>query len=278
MPAPGDNPDTFGAPLAGRSVVVTRTREQSRQLAEPLQALGAEVIACPVIAIVDPPDLDPVDDAIRDLETYDWVVLTSTNAVERFIARLVLCDRSAEALSAVKVAVVGEATARRLERFGVTPDLVPDDYRAEGLVERFEAMGAGEGWRVLVPRALTAREILPETLRRRGAHVDVVPVYVTVPAEPDPGVIARLREGSIDAVTFTSPSTVRNFLAILAREGLDPAGVLAGVALASIGPVTTDALNEVGLSATVEADPSTMPVLVEALAAHLSASGGNGKP
>lgn len=248
---------------------MTRTREQSRALAAPLEALGAEVIACPVIAIVDPPDTGPVDDAISRLGEYDWVVLTSTNAVERFLARIETLGHAPAELAATRVAAVGDATARALTARGVEVAFAPPkEFRAEALVDEFVARGAGEGWRVLVPRALEAREILPETLRGRGAVVDVAPVYRTVAAEPDPAVIERLRAG-VDAVTFTSPSTVRNFLSLLGAAGLGAAELLDGVVLASIGPVTTNALVESGLRADVEADPSTVPALVDALAARL---------
>ncbi len=258
-----------GAPLAGRSVVVTRTREQSRALAEPLEALGAEVIACPVIAIVDPPDTGPIDGAIERLGEYDWVVLTSTNAVERFLARMETLGRATSELAATQVAAVGEATARALRARGVEVALAPPkEFRAEALVDEFAARGVGEGARVLVPRAVEAREVLPEALRERGAVVDIAPVYMTVPAEPDPAVIERLRAG-VDAVTFTSPSTVRNFLTLVRSAGLDPETLLAESVLASIGPVTTDALVAAGLRADVEADPSTIPALVDALAKRL---------
>jgi uroporphyrinogen III methyltransferase/synthase len=250
-------------------VVVTRTREQSNALAAPLEALGAQVIACPVIAIVEPPDAEPVTAAIDALGSYDWIVLTSTNAVDRFFDRVAAAEGGAEALDRVKLAAVGSATAARMRKRGLVPDLVPEEFRAEGLAEAFCAMGAGPGWRVLLPRALEGRDVIPDELREVGAQVDVVAVYRTVPAEPDPAVVARLRDGHVDAVTFTSPSTVRNFLDLLRRAGLDPATTLGGVALASIGPVTTDALLDAGLEATVEAAPSTVEALVEALVGYL---------
>ncbi|MDZ4168071.1 MAG: uroporphyrinogen-III synthase [Coriobacteriia bacterium] len=257
-------------PLAGRSVVVTRTREQSRSLAAPLEALGAEVIVCPVIAIVDPPDTGPADEAIAHLGEYDWVVLTSVNAVERLLALMGACGCSLDALAATQVAAVGDATAQALEDAGVTVGLLPpEEFSAEGLIDEFVARGVGPGWRILVPRALKAREVLPQTLRGLGAVVDVVPVYQTVAAEPDPKVVERLRQG-VDAVTFTSPSTVRNFLAVLEAAGLVVDATLGHTVLASIGPVTSEALVEAGLVADVEADPSTVPALVDALAARLA--------
>lgn len=255
------------APLAGRFVVVTRSAEQSRALAAPLEAAGATVLASPAIAIVDPPDTAAVREAIGQLTGYTWIVFTSANAVERFDdlgggEGLRACPHPA-------IAVVGTATAAALRARGMEPDLIPGDYRAEGLVAAFTELGVGSGWRVLIPRALEAREILPDTLCELGAVVDVVPVYRTVAAEPDPQVVERLSAGEVDAVTFTSPSTVRNFLEGLRTAGLDPAVALDGVVLASIGPVTTDALAEAGLVASVEAEPSTVEALVDALTARL---------
>ncbi len=247
----------------GRSVVVTRARHQAKALTEPLEALGAEVVGVPVIAIVEPPDLGPARDAIEVLTDYDWVVLTSTNAVDRFFA--LLAESGVVGLpDGVNVAVVGSATAERLAVHGLAPDVVPTDFRAEGLVDEFTAMGAGEGWRVLVPRALEAREILPDTLRELGVHVDVVPVYRTVAAAPPADVIERLARG-VDAVIFTSPSTFRHFRAALESAGVDAIVFLRGTAIASIGPVTSDVVRGAGLEVAVEPAESTVPALVAAL-------------
>ena len=259
-----------GTPLAGRSVVVTRMREQVSSLAEPLEALGAEVLAMPVLAVVDPPDTSAVDTAIIDLLSYDWVVLTSTNAVDRFFARLVFVDRTAEALSRVKIAAVGRATAKRLREKGVEPNLVPDDARAEGLVAAFSELGVGEGYRMLVPRALKARELLPDALRAMGAEVDVVPVYQTVPVDPDPAVLERLREGTVDCVTFTSGAIARAFVSAVREAGLDPQTVMSGVAVASIGPVTTHELAALGFEDHIEAPKATMASLAQAIAEHFT--------
>lgn len=270
MTAPDDKDLTVpGAPLRGRSVVVTRTREQSADLTEPLQALGAEVVACPVIEVIDPPDFSVIDEAVTRLREYDWVVFTSTNAVRRFFARLEALGVSPDGLREPLLAAVGESTAKVLAKNGFTADFVPPmSFRAEALAEEFVSRGVGPGWHVLIPRALEAREVLPETLRALGAIVDVAPVYRTVPARPCDDVVDRLRGGGFDAVTFTSPSTVRNFLLLLRNVGLDPDDVMARMAAASIGPVTTKALEDAGYSATVEAQPSTVPELVEAIRRH----------
>ncbi len=266
-------------PLAGRSVIVTRTREQAAALARPLEALGAEVIALPVIEIVDPADWAPVDIAIAHLTDYDWVVFTSTNGVERLVARvrehgLEPAERFASA--GVRIAAVGTATAERLASAGVRADAVPAsrDFRAEGLIEAFRVLGAGdEGhrWRVLLPRALEAREILPDTLRELGCEVDVVPVYRTITASPDPALVARLAQGGVDAVTFTSGSTVRNFLALLKTQHLEPRQVMEHLTVASIGPVTTQALEERGYEPDVEAAQPTMAAMAAAVGEYFRA-------
>jgi len=259
-----------GGQLTGCRVLVTRAPHQAAGLAGPLEALGAEVVIAPVIDTIEPRDWAPADAAIAELASYGWVVFTSTNAVERFLGRMREIGFPLSALDLIRVAAVGPSTAERLSEFGVQVHLVPSDYRAEGLVDEFARAGAGPGWRVLIPRAERAREILPESLRATGAHVDVVPVYRTVPAVPDPDVVALLRAGDIDVVTFTSPSTVRHFLAWLEAAGLDPSAVMTRVAAASIGAVTSAALEARGYEVSIETESSTAAGLVEAIAARCS--------
>jgi len=269
--AASDSHSESGAPLSGRSVVVTRTREQAAALAEPLEALGAEVLAFPVLETVDPEDWGPADAAIADLASYDWVVLTSTNGVERFLRRFKAGGGSKEALLSRKFAAVGSATAEKMRKHGIPPTLVPEDFRAEGLVDAFASMGACDGWRVLVPRALEAREILPDALREMGCTVDVVPVYRVVPAAPDPAVLERLSAGSVDVLTFTSGAIAKAFLASVTGAGLDAGAVMSRSVVASIGPVTTTALRATGYEADIEARESTMASLAAAVAEYFSA-------
>lgn len=261
-----------GAPLAGRSVVVTRSAAQSKALSAPLEALGASVLACPTISTVDPLDPALVERAVDRLASgeYDWLVLTSANSVDRFFDAW---DRrsAAELPERTRVAAVGAATERRLMGRGVRVDLVPAEYRAEGLVEEFLSLGADSSWRVLLPRAEEAREILPDTLRSFGSTVDVVPVYRTVAAPLSAVCTALFRAGAADVVTFTSPTTVRHLCAGLAQDGLDPVAVLNGLVTASIGPVTSDELRRCGIQVGCEADPSTVEGLVAAIVARLSA-------
>jgi uroporphyrinogen III methyltransferase/synthase len=261
-------------PLAGRSVLVTRTAEQAGALGDRLAELGAEVVAFPVIETVEPRSWLATDQAIERLGEYDWLVLTSTNGVDRFFERLFELDRDARSLAGVRVAAVGSATADRLFDRGIRPDLVPADFRAEGLIEAFDERGVGAaGERVLVARALEAREVLPETLRERGAVVDVVPVYQVVAAQADPAVVERLRAGDIDVITFASGGTAARFVEVVGAAGLDADAVLRGAALASVGPVTTEALRAMGHEVAVEPDESTMGALAEAIAAWAAGGG-----
>ncbi|HKA23535.1 MAG TPA: uroporphyrinogen-III synthase [Candidatus Eisenbacteria bacterium] len=249
--------------LAGTRVLVTRAAEQAGEIAERLRALGATVIEAPAIRLVDPPDWQPLDTALDRLSTYDWIVFTSQNAVPRLLARMRARDVPEPGLAASRHAAIGEATAEALRAHRLRVDLVADEYRAESV-----ALALGreplQGKRILIPRALVAREVLPERLRAAGAEVDVTPVYQTV-ADPEGAALARraIAEG-VDVVTFTSASTVRGFF-----EAIGPArSKLAGVCLASIGPITSEAIRAEGAVPEVEASPYTVPALVEALARH----------
>ncbi len=164
----------LGAPLAGRSVLVTRTREQAHSLVDPLEALGAEVLAMPVLVTVDPEDWGPVDAAIESIGSYDWIVFTSTNGVDRFMHRFRERHGNYDDLASTCMAAVGSATAHRMRAEGFPPAIVPEDFRAEGLVAAFKELGAEKCHRVLIPRAEEAREVLPEALGSMGCEVDVV--------------------------------------------------------------------------------------------------------
>lgn len=258
-------------PLFGKTIVVTRSRAQASDLSMKLIDLGAEVLEFPTIRITDPESWKPVDEAVRNIEVYDWVVLTSVNGVDQFFSRLEEMDSDARSLAGCRVAAIGPATAARCMDRGIRPDYVPEEYRAEGVLEGFIERGVGEGSRVLLPRALEAREVLPDTLRERGAIVDVVPVYRTVQGAGETSVVQRLAEGSVDCVTFTSSSTVKNFFA-LAEEGLPEgtkvADVMRDVLVASIGPITSDTAHELGLTVAVEAAEYTIPGLIQAVCDH----------
>lgn len=256
-------------PLFGRTVVVTRSREQASALTDRLTDLGAEVLEFPTIRVEEPESWEPVDEAIRRIGEYGWIVFTSVNGVDAFFDRLENADLDARALSRAQVAAIGPATAARCIERGVRPDYVPEEYRAEGVLEGFLERGVREGTRVLIPRALEAREVLPDTLRKRGAVVDVVPVYRTVLGTGGGSVLERLADGTVDAVTFTSSSTVRNFVEL--AKDIDLTGSMKDVLVASIGPITSDTARELGLTVGVEASEYTIPGLVQAVAKHFIA-------
>lgn len=250
-------------PLAGCRVLVTRASEQAGEIAARLEALGATVIEAPAIRLVEPPDWQPLDRALDRLSTYDWIVFTSQNAVPRMLARMKERGIPESALVPSRHAAIGEATAVVLHGRGLRVDLIADEYRAESVADALER-GPLRGKRILIPRALVAREVLPERLQKAGAEVEVAPVYQTV-ADPEGAAIARqaLARG-VDVVTFTSASTVRGFFEAIG----DARSRLSGVWLASIGPVTSDAIRAEGCEPEVEASPYTVPALVEALARH----------
>jgi uroporphyrinogen III methyltransferase/synthase len=249
--------------------VVTRAREQQEAFTQLLQSYGAEVIECPTIALLPPADWGALDQALDRVGSYHWLIFTSTNGVRFFLERLRERGSDPGVLEGIKVAAIGPATAAALREAGVQPDLVPREYRAEAILEAFDR--DLHGMRFLIPRAAEAREVLPVGLRERGAEVEVVPVYRTTGVRDDSGaVLALLRAGRIDAVTFTSSSTVVNFAEIFPGEDLST--LLKGVIIACIGPITAETASRYGLAADVIPSAFTVPRLAEALVTHLSHS------
>lgn len=253
-------------PLHGRRILVTRPRAQVGSFRKHLAERGAEVLVSPTIEIRSRPEaLAELDAAIDHLEEYDWVVLTSVNGVHHFFDRLLARGRDVRALSRAKVAVIGSETARAVRRFHVVADVVPPaDFRAEGLLVEMEEEEI-DGARVLLPRALGAREILPDTLRQRGARVDEIATYESVlPEDAEPSLRRALDGGALDAVTFTSSSTVQGFSRLLDR--MDGArAALADTRVACIGPVTAETAREVGLEPSIVSSVYTIPGLCDAL-------------
>jgi uroporphyrinogen III methyltransferase / synthase len=248
--------------LLGQRIVMTRSRAQAQAFCALLEAEGAEVVAFPTIRLAPPEDFGPVDQAILRLGEYDWVVFTSQNGVTAFLDRLQALGRDPRALRGILVAAIGPGTGAALRTRGVDVALAPAEFRAEALVEAFARAGV-RGASILLPRAEVARSVLPDGLRRLGAQVDVVAVYRTeVEHDQDPHVRRRLLEGALDAVTFTSPSTVRNFLELL---GPDALRVLRGCLVVCIGPVTAAAAGESGIRVDLVADTYSIPGLVAGL-------------
>ena len=250
-------------PLFGKTIAVTRTREQAGELAARLSALGAECLECPTIRIVAPETWEPLDAAFNRLHTYDWLVLTSVNGVDFFFNRLFETGRDVRSLATVRTAAIGPATAKRLRDYGFHSDIVPATYRAESIIEAFEKEPM-EGKRVLLPRAKEARPILPIEVSKMGAVVDEIAVYETKQAADSvEWLIRRLQKRSVDMVTFTSSSTVKNFKAALPEDAF--AALTEGLKIASIGPITSDTARELGLDVDVEAKQYTIPGLCDAI-------------
>lgn len=250
-------------PLFGRRVVVTRARAQAGELSVRLEGLGAEVREFPTIEVRSPEDYGPLDSAIADLDSFDWLVFTSVNGVDAFLERL---RRHRLDLRAVpreaRVAAIGPATAEALEKAGLRVDVVPEEFRAEALIAAIKGPSLS-GKRVLIPRAKVAREVLPEKLREAGADVVVPAAYETVPSSAGKDSLARdLGTGAIDCVTFTASSTVDNFVAAF---GVEAARLLAGTSVVCIGPITADTARRHGLRMDSEAREYTIPGLVEAV-------------
>jgi uroporphyrinogen-III synthase len=252
-------------PLAGRRILVTRAVHQAGKLSEGLRALGAVPVEVPVLEIRKPASLDPLDNALRELDHYDWLIVTSANTVRALLERAAEIGHSLKLPSSLKVAAIGEASASaaRNARFQVA--LVPENYVAESLVECM--VGLVEGKSVLLARAAIARDVIPEALRAAGAKVDVVDAYQNaVPADAP----ARLRKelaNGIDAATFTSSSSVEHLAEAARAAGL--AFPFEGVAAISIGPITTKTLCAYNWPPVVEAVPSDIPGLIAAVAQTL---------
>ncbi len=228
-----------------------------------LSALGADCLECPTIRVVPPEDWAPLDAAIDCLDTYDWLVLTSVNGVSSFFGRLYQRGKDVRALRDIRTATIGPATQKRLRDFGLNSDIVPETYRAESIIEAFKSEDM-EGKKVLLPRAKEARPILPIEVRKMGATVDEIPVYRTKERRENVDVlIERLEQGSIDIVTFTSSSTVRNFKAIIPPERFE--SLMEGTTIAVIGPITAGTARELGFKVDIEAEDYTIDGLCEAI-------------
>jgi uroporphyrinogen III methyltransferase / synthase len=258
-------------PLFGRRIVVTRAREQASDFKAILADLGAHCIEFPTIQIEPPPSWEPLDAAVGQLKTYDWVIFTSVNGVKFFMERLRLAGRDVRQLHGSRLAAIGPKTAEALEQYGLRPDLVPGEYRAESILEVLSSETL-KGKRFLLPRAMVARDVLPETLRQRGAHVNVVPAYQTVlPRDRSTEMAQRLHSGEIDCLTFTSSSTVSNFFSLFEKASILP--LLKDVCIACIGPITARTAEDYGLKVGIMPSEYTISGLVQAIRAHFESEG-----
>jgi uroporphyrinogen III methyltransferase / synthase len=269
--------DTLGwfekRPLFGRRILVTRARAQASGFLSMLQELGAECIEFPTIEVVPPESWDVVDHAIDSLESFDWLLFTSANGVEFFLSRLAHAEKDIRDLKGLRIAAIGPKTAAVLDTLGVHADLVPGEYRAEATAAALKERGIS-GARILLPRAAEARDVLPVELRAAGSEVIVAPVYKTIrPRQNIDRVRKLLADGEIDAVTFTSSSTVTNFIGMFDGEEARLREWMKWIAVACIGPVTADTARGKGLDVAFTADTYTVEALCRGLVSYFADRG-----
>ncbi len=276
-------------PLFGKRIVVTRARAQASKLSAKLLDLGAEPIEFATIKIKEPTSFETLDMAINNICNsqpeadgplahqlptknspliYDWIVFTSANGVDSFIERLMVSGGDIRDLKGIKLAAIGPATAEKLASYNLKIDLIPKEFVAEAVAEALKGQGI-EGAKILIPRAEQARDVLIDELEAAGAHISVTPAYKTViDGAGAERIIERLKRGEIDIITFTSSSTVKNFAASF--EGEDLGDLIKGVKIASIGPITSEAVREFGLKVDIEAKEYTIDGLIAALCSYLN--------
>ena len=257
-------------PLFGKRILVTRPKDQSMELVERLEAMGAAAIEAPMIRILPPDDDGPLDEACARAGDFDWIVFSSANAVDAFMERLLAGPGDLRALGGVALCSVGPATSEHLADYGLKVDLTPAEYRAEAVLRALADRGDVRGLKILLPHADIGRELLADELRKQGADVTEVVAYRTVAVEADregePDIYRMLLEHGIDVVTFTSASAVRNFVRILGAE--PAADLLAGTVVACIGPVTAEAALQSNIKTTIQPEHYTIPALADAIAKH----------
>jgi uroporphyrinogen III methyltransferase/synthase len=258
-------------PLFGLRIVVTRPRAQAAELVTRLEQLGADPIEAPTIQIMPPEDPAPLADACARIASFDWVVFTSANAVSHFMHHLLAGPGDVRDLKDVRLCAVGPATAEALSQYGIKIDLVPDEYRSEAVVRALRADRDLSGTRVLLPRGDLARDLVPVKLGQAGAVVTTVIAYHTAPVDLDagsgPDVYRMLLERRVDLVTFTSGSSVRNFVKALGND--QAADLLKQVDVASIGPVTADEAARLDIQTTIMPSEYTVPAMVRAIVEHV---------
>ena len=266
---------TLDSSLAGRTVVITRAQNQADEFVAELERYGASVLLCPTIEIRELESYERLDEAIEHLYGYDWLIFTSVNGVEYFFQRLKTGNRNVSDLDELKVCAIGDATAEKLRDLHVHVDVIPEEFKAEGVFSALERFVGGAealaGLNVLIPRASVARDYLPKALEKAGARVDVVPAYRTeLPADLDRGRVAALLSGGADCIAFTSSSTVKNLARLFDTEDLS--GALAGVVIACIGDITARTASDYGLQVKIQPQQFTIPALAHAIAEYFSAN------
>jgi uroporphyrinogen III methyltransferase/synthase len=253
-------------PLVGKTILITRAREQSVEFSTKLRNLGAGVIEFPTIEIIPPSSWEGLDRAINQLKSYDWIIFTSANGVIFFWDRLKEKGKNHSLLSSLKVCAIGPATADQLKKKGARVEYIPKEFVAEAILKGFEKTDI-RGKNILIVRAKKARDVLPRGLRRMGAEVDVAEAYRTVkPKEGARRLKKVLTEKKIDAITFTSSSTVNHFAKLL--KGLDLKKLFKDVAIACIGPITARTAKGWGMKVHIQPKEYTVPALAQAIAEY----------
>jgi uroporphyrinogen III methyltransferase/synthase len=256
-------------PLFGRRILITRSREQSGKMAQEISEQGGEPVLFPTIRILPPADFSELDNAIMRIGSFDWVIFTSVNGVERFFERFFHIKEDIREMAGPKLGAIGPVTAAAIRKFGFKVELLAKEFVAEGVLEGLSRQEV-QGKRFLIPRAEKAREILPEGITAMGGEVEIVSVYRT--GLPDDSDVARIRSmlerKELDAVTFTSSSTVTHFVEMIGKTAV-PA-LLERTTVASIGPITSKTLQENALPVNVEAGEYTIDGLIAAMAKHFT--------
>jgi uroporphyrinogen III methyltransferase/synthase len=255
-------------PLSGRRIIVTRAADQASEFSAMMTSRGATVLECPTIKLIEPTSWNELDAAIEKLGSFNWLILTSVNAVRFFFQHLNSLGFDARALGPCKVCAVGPKTAEAIEENGIRPDLIPPDYKAEAIVSEFAKL-AISGQRILFPRADRAREIIPQELEKMGARVTAPVIYRNIlPERLCPETILALEKRCVDCITFTSSSTALNMAELLGADLL--ANMLKGVAVASIGSVTSKTCRDLGLKVDIQPNEFTLSALSDAIQYYFS--------
>lgn len=257
-------------PLWGKRIVVTRSRAQASQLVDRIVDLGGEAIEFPAIEIKKEANLSGLHNALSHLDSYDWLVFTSVNAVDIFFEELIGCGYDIRDLKGIKLAAIGPATQEQLTRRGLKVEVVPEEYRAEGIISALLSLSKPGQW-VLLPRARGARTILPDELKKAGRHVNEVFLYEAITSlSVSQKTLENIKQGLMDYLTFTSSSTVHNFVKIVGRENI--ARINHNTKVACIGPITADTARQYGFTVDIHASEYTIQGLVEALVEESKAS------
>jgi uroporphyrinogen III methyltransferase / synthase len=258
------------SPLKGKHILITRPEEQEEDFIEALKAQGAEPISFPTIRIIPPRDWVKVDKAIENLSTYDVLIFTSVNGVKFFFQRLKEKGKNIGSLKKLKMVAIGPKTAAAIEQFQLRVDIVPKKFQAESIIEALEKKGI-TGKRFLLPRAEKARNVLPKEITKRGGHIDVVIVYRTSKGEGNIQEVKELfQKKIIHVITFTSSSTVKNFVELLAEKNISK--MIKGAVVASIGPITADTAASLGIRTDIMPKNYTIPGLVKAISEYFICS------